>query len=52
MSLRHNKYGGLVRYDHQAKTIVITRELNPPSYHFRFVKRLQEDYPNYNIQTS
>ena len=33
-------------------TIVVTRELNPPSYHARFIKKLREDYPNYNIQTS
>ena len=52
MSLRHKKYGGLVRYDHTAKTITLTRQLNPPSYHARFVSQLQKDYPNYNIQTS
>ena len=50
MSLRHKKFGGLVRYDHQAKTITLTRELNPPSHHARFVSELQKNYPTYNIR--
>jgi hypothetical protein len=50
MSLRHKKFGGLLRFDHQAKTITLTRELNPPSYHARFVSDLQKNYPTYNIR--
>jgi hypothetical protein len=49
MSFRHKQYGGLVRYDHKNKLIFVQRHLNPPSHHARFVNRLKEEYPEYQV---
>jgi hypothetical protein len=49
MTYRDKKYGGLVRYDHDHKIIYLQRHMNPPSYEARFVNRLQENYPEYQI---
>ena len=49
MSYRDKKYGGLVRYDHNDKVIYLQRNLNPPTTHARFVKKLQEEYPEYKV---
>ena len=49
MSHRDKRYGGLVRYDHGHKIIFLQRNLNPPSHHARFVDKLKNDYPEYQV---
>ncbi len=51
MSFRHKTYGGLVRYDHKEKIIVIERRLNPLMAHARLVSQLKGEYPEYQVVT-
>ena len=46
---KFNKYGGLVRYDHENKVIYQTRELNPPTTSARFRDKLRKEYPDYKV---
>jgi hypothetical protein len=49
MSYRDKKYGGLVRYDHDHKIIYLQQQLNPPTHEARFIKKLKEDNPDYQV---
>ena len=49
MTYRDKKYGGLVRYDHDHKIIYLQRHLNPLTHQARFVKKLKEEYPEYQV---
>lgn len=49
MSHRDKKYGGLVRYDHNHKIIFLQRNLNPPTAHAKFVNKLKNDNPDYQV---
>ena len=52
MSKRHPTLNGLLRWDHEAKTITMARSLNPPPYNARFIKQLKEDYNDYTVVTA
>lgn len=52
MSKRHPTLNGLLRWDHEAKTITMARSLNPPTYNARFIKQLKEDYNDYTVVTA
>jgi hypothetical protein len=49
--MKDKTYGGLLKWDHQNKTIYVTRNLNPPSHNARFLYELKIKYPNYQIIT-
>ena len=51
MSFRHKTYGGLVRYDHKEKIIVIERRLNPLQLRAKFMERMRSEYPEYEVVT-
>ena len=40
----------LLIINHEKKTIIQTRQLNPPSWNGRFRDRVKEEYPDYILQ--
>ena len=49
MSIHHKTYGGIVRYDHKEKMIFVQRRLNPLQLHAKFMERMRNEYPEYEI---
>ena len=49
MSFHHKTYGGLVRYNHEDKIIVVERRLNPLKHHAFLVSMIKEEYPEYEV---
>ena len=49
MSKSHPTLNGLLRWDHKAKTVTLSRCLNPPTTNARFIKQLKEDYNDYTV---
>jgi hypothetical protein len=49
MSKRFKTHGGLIWWNHIKKEIHVTRSLNPPTNHARFMRTLRVENPEYTL---
>jgi hypothetical protein len=47
--MKEKNYGGLIRWDHSNKRVYLNRELNPPTHNARFISKLREEHPDYEV---
>ena len=38
-----------IKFDHKKKTVTLTRQLNPPSFHAWMVRKIKNENPGYTI---
>lgn len=47
---RYKTYGGLLKWNHKAMTVAVTRRLNPGQFHSRFITTLTASFPDYKVK--